>query len=96
MGYVASVHNEVVHFLKTGRYFPKSAPRGFFARIGHKNPGGHHPWISRDYEQLDCKAIGCMFNRNGECAVPSRAVLDDQAKCTGFKARPAPRGLQGD
>jgi hypothetical protein len=63
---------------------------------GHRNPGGHHPWISRDYEDLDCLAAGCVFNRDKKCAVPSLCRVAEDGKCAGFKARPAPRGLHGD
>jgi len=65
-------------------------------RIGHHNSAGHLPWLSRDYEQVSCQAVGCLFNREKACGVPSIAKMDETGKCTGFKAKPLPRGLSGD
>ena len=70
--------------------------KGICGRIGHHNPGGHHDWISRDYEDLDCQAIGCVFNIDKKCAVPTRCKIAADGRCEGFKARPTPRGLHGD
>ena len=70
--------------------------RGLIGRIGHRNPSGHLPWVSRDYEELDCQATGCLFNRDKKCAVPSLCKIDPNGKCEGFKTKPAPRGLSGD
>ena len=70
--------------------------KGLFGRIGNRNPGGHHDWVSRDYEDIDCQATGCFFNREKKCGVPSIAKMNATGKCTGFKARPTPRGLEGD
>lgn len=69
---------------------------GLFARIAKGNSGGHHDWVSRDYEDLTCHATGCMFNREKKCMVPSRCKISPDGKCEGFKVPPAKRGLDGD
>ena len=61
---------------------------------GHRNVGGHHPWVSRDYEDIDCRATGCMFNREEKCMCPSLCKIGDDGKCQGFRVKPAPRGLE--
>ena len=71
--------------------------RGLIARgrIGHG--GGHHDWLSRDYEHIDCRAVGCLFNRGGVCGVPSKAKFNEEAKCEGFTLPPTKPGkLDGD
>jgi hypothetical protein len=55
----------------------------------------HHKWISRDYEDVDCKAVACMFNVGEKCAVPSRANFGTDARCTGFQL-PPPKKIEGD
>lgn len=56
---------------------------------------GHHPWASRDYEDIDCKAAGCMMNLNGKCAVPSVCKITEDGRCEGFIAKP-PVKPEGD
>ena len=52
--------------------------------------------VSRDWEDIDCKAIGCKFNLNEKCSVPSRAKFNKEAKCEGFESRPLREVLDGD
>ncbi len=52
--------------------------------------------VSRDWEDIDCKAVGCRFNFNEKCGVPSRAKFDETAKCAGFEMKPLPKKLDGD
>jgi len=61
------------------------------ARTGHGS--GHHDWLSRDYLDIDCQAIGCNFNREKKCAVPSRCKIASDGRCEGFLAKPTlPKG----
>lgn len=62
-------------------------------RIGHGS--GHHDWVSRDYEEVDCKATGCLFNRNETCMVPSRCKIGNDGRCAGFEASPS-KEVEGD
>ncbi len=55
-----------------------------------------HPWASRDWVDVDCKAIGCRYNSNEKCGVPSRANFDETAKCSGFELRESPKKIDGD
>lgn len=66
-------------------------PKG---RIGGR--GHHHDWLSRDWLDIDCKAVGCFFNRGGKCMVPSRCEIGDDGKCRGFQARETPKRPDGD
>lgn len=56
----------------------------------------HHPWASRDYEDIDCKATGCRFNMTEKCMVPSRCKISEDGRCQGFEARPLPKKIDGD
>lgn len=62
-------------------------------RIGGR--GSHHDWISRDYETIACQAIGCRYNRNRECIVPSRCKIGPDGRCQGFEAPPKKK-IEGD
>jgi hypothetical protein len=57
---------------------------------------GHHSWASRDYEDVDCKAVGCLFNLQEKCSVPSRCKINSEGRCEGFMARPTPKKIDGD
>jgi len=59
------------------------------------NRGGHHDWVSRDYEDIDCQAVGCQFNRSEKCMVPSRCKITADGRCEGFQAKPMPK-VEGD
>lgn len=63
-------------------------------RIGKK--GTHHDWLSRDYEDIDCKAIGCMFNHAEKCMVPTRCKIGPTGSCQGFQAKELPKKIDGD
>jgi hypothetical protein len=68
---------------------PQTGTLKLYARIGNKgNRGGHHDWISRDYEDIDCEATGCMFNIGKKCAVPTRCEIGADGRCKGFQAKP--------
>jgi hypothetical protein len=68
-----------------------------FGRIGKLigHGGGHHDWLSRDYLDIDCKATGCMFNRDEKCMVPSRAKIGPDGRCEGFQVPPTKK-IEGD
>jgi len=74
-----------------------SLQRGICARIG-KGHGGHDhlPWISRDHLDVDCKAVGCQFNRGEKCMVPSRYKIGADGRCEGFQAPPNKTKVDGD
>jgi len=63
-------------------------------RIG--GTGHHHPWLSRDYEDIDCRATGCLFNRNGKCMTPSCCKIGEDGRCQGFRAPPMKSIKEGD
>lgn len=44
--------------------------------------------VSRDWEDLDCWATGCRYNRNEKCMVPSRCKITAEGRCRGFEAPP--------
>ena len=69
---------------------------GLMARMPHGNPGSHHDWVSRDHADVDCRAVGCFFNRAEKCMVPSRCVINDQGSCAGFQAKAMPQQIDGD
>ncbi len=52
----------------------------------HGRRGGH--WVSRDYDHLDCKAVGCRYNRNEACMVPTRWKIGPDGRCEGFEVPP--------
>lgn len=68
---------------------------GFIAdgRIGK---GNHHGWASRDYLDIDCKAVGCKYNFQLKCGVPSRCEIQPDGRCAGFEALETPKKIDGD
>lgn len=52
--------------------------------------------VSRDYSDTDCKAVGCRFNRDEKCMVPSRCKIGPDGRCEGFEASPAITKVDGD
>ncbi len=52
--------------------------------------------LSRDWKHIDCKAVGCKYNYNESCSVPSRANLNEEAKCSGFEAKELNKKIDGD
>lgn len=68
---------------------------GLVGRIGHSHKGGPD-WVSRDYVDLGCKAVGCMFNIGEKCAVPSHCKITPDGRCEGFRPRPTPAKPDGD
>ncbi len=53
--------------------------------IGHGSE--HHDWLSRDWLDIDCQAIGCKFNREKKCMVPTQCKIGDDGRCQGFVPR---------
>lgn len=52
---------------------------------------GRRPYgfpVSRDWEHLDCKAVGCRWNKREHCMFPSRCQIGDDGRCKGFEAPP--------
>ena len=46
------------------------------------------PWdfpVSRDWEDIDCSATACIYNRIKKCTVPSLAKIGEDGRCGGFK-----------
>jgi hypothetical protein len=43
------------------------------------------PYLSRDWEDIDCLAKLCQYNISFKCTVPSIAVIGEDGKCKGFK-----------
>lgn len=66
-------------------------PRGLMGRRAR----GHGFPVSRDWADLDCKAIGCRWNRNEQCIVPSRCKISNDGKCIGFEIPPV-KPFDGD
>ena len=52
--------------------------------------------VSRDWEDIDCKAVGCRFNQCEKCITPSRCKIGDDGRCTGFEAKPLQIKIDGD
>ena len=67
---------------------------GLMPRVGHGSE--HHDWLSRDWLDIDCKAIGCKYNRSEKCMVPSLCSIGDDGRCKGFVARETPKVIDGD
>lgn len=44
--------------------------------------------VSRDWKHIDCRAIGCMWNQDEKCIVPSLCKIGDDGKCKGFTVPP--------
>ena len=70
--------------------------KGLMGKHGGFGSGGHHPWVSRDYAEVDCRATGCTFNVEGKCGVPSLCRINVTGGCDGFKARALPAEKTGD
>lgn len=51
----------------------------------HGRRGGH--WVSRDWDDIDCKAVGCKWNRNEQCMTPAQCKIGDDGRCQGFVAK---------
>ena len=52
---------------------------------------GRRPYgfpVSRDWEDIDCKAVGCKYNRSEKCMVPSLCKIGMKGECTGFVPKP--------
>jgi hypothetical protein len=73
---------------------PESEPfmktQGLMPRRPHGFP------VSRDWADIDCKATGCMYNRNEKCMVPSRCKINTEGRCDGFEAPPPKEKIDGD
>ena len=61
----------------------------------HRRPYGFP--VSRDWEDIDCKAAGCQYNRNEKCMVPSLCKINAKGRCEGFKPKALlPKEVDGD
>ena len=47
--------------------------------------------VSRDWEDIDCSCITCIYNRYDKCSVASLAKIGDDGRCKGFKLKKAPK-----
>ena len=56
---------------------------------------GNFP-VSRDWEDIDCRAVGCKYNILDKCAVPSIAKISEEGRCTGFMPKDTPKKIDGD
>lgn len=56
---------------------------GLFPRISHSD---RYPNLSRDWEDIDCRATGCKYNRCEKCIVPSRCKIGPTGTCEGFES----------
>lgn len=45
------------------------------------------PLLSRDWDDVDCRSISCVNNRNAKCLVPSLAKIGEDGRCEGFHPR---------
>lgn len=61
--------------------------RGIYQEGVRRSPGHYYP-VSRDWEDIDCRAIGCMYNKDMKCMVPSLCKIGGDGKCTGFTTKP--------
>lgn len=52
--------------------------------------------VSRDWEDLDCRAVGCRYNLNEKCRVPSRCKIAEDGRCKGFESKPLQMKVDGD
>ena len=43
---------------------------------------------SRDWKEIDCNALSCIYNQDNKCTVPSLAIINKDGKCKGFKVKP--------
>lgn len=60
-------------------------------------PGDNdHWWQSRDNKDIDCNAIGCCYNKNRKCMVPSICKIGDDGRCEGFKPFEIQKEYDGD
>lgn len=67
---------------------------GLFGRMAKGS--GHHDWLSRDYLDITCHAVGCMFNKNHKCAIPAACKIGDDGMCSSFRPGPTPQKPDGD
>jgi hypothetical protein len=52
---------------------------------------GRRPYgfpVSRDWEDVDCQAVGCRFNQNKKCITPSICKIGEDGRCISFQAKP--------
>ncbi|MFA5766585.1 MAG: hypothetical protein WC919_01510 [Candidatus Paceibacterota bacterium] len=42
--------------------------------------------VSRDWQDIECKAMSCVYNFSGICTVPSLCEISEEGRCKGFKA----------
>ena len=67
--------------------------------ISYFMPHSRRPYgfpVSRDWEDIDCKAVGCQYNRREKCMVPSLCKIGMKGECTGFVPKPMQTKVDGD
>lgn len=52
--------------------------------MDHGGDRSRYPNLSRDWEDINCKATRCVLNELSKCISPSRAKIDEDGKCLGF------------
>lgn len=52
--------------------------------------------VSRDYADIDCLAVGCLYNLNKKCMVSSLAKIGKEGNCMSFKTRTFEKQVDGD
>lgn len=52
--------------------------------------------VSRDWEDIDCAAVMCKYNRWSKCLIPSLAEIGEGGKCKGFKLKEREIIKEGD
>lgn len=70
---------------------PKPLAEQFLDDCSYLMPHSRRPYdfpVSRDWEHLDCKAVGCRWNKLERCMVPSLAKIGPEGRCEGFEAPP--------
>ena len=63
----------------------KTMKEGLIGRVAKYT--WHHTFGSRDYEDLDCYAVGFIFNREKKCGVPSIAKIGEDGRFISFKPK---------
>ena len=43
--------------------------------------------VSRDWEDMDCSAIRCVYNNCKKCTVPSIAGIGEDGRCVSFRTQ---------
>jgi len=70
---------------------------GSHGLVPHRNQGDFpysRDWI---YDDQPCSMTSCLFNSmGGHCVVPSKCIIGEDGKCTGYVAKPISKEKTGD